>query len=257
MDWRVLIQAAVGHLSIDVDLRGDDAPVALMGPNGSGKTSLLRIIAGAVTPDDGEIHVGSTCLFSRRAAIDLPPEHRRIAYVPQGYALFPHLTVLDNVAFGLAYAHPDTSATGTNGATRATGARQSRRRAAHAMLETLDCAHLSERRPARLSGGEQQRVALARALVTDPALLLLDEPLSALDPGARRAVRRTLAERIRAVECPTVVVTHDPRDVVALGARVFVLDRGRVVQHGYLEQLAADPANDFVAELVDGIPSST
>lgn len=237
MSWRVTIRARAGALRLDVDLDGGDGPLAIVGPNGSGKTTLLRVIAGARRADEGRLEVGGVILFDSAAGIDRPSEDRRIGYVPQGYGLFPHLTVVDNVAFGLS--------TGTR--------RQpapARREVARAMLAELGCAGLEDRLPRTLSGGEQQRVALARALVLEPALLLLDEPLAALDATARRSVRRFLAERLAGLQRPSIVVTHDLRDVLALNAQVCVLQDGEVVQRGDVTSLRAAPANDFVAEFV-------
>lgn len=239
--WRATVQARVGALTLDVDLAGGPEPLALVGPNGSGKTTLLRLLAGALTPARGHIEVGGATLFCSDRGVDLPIERRRVGFVPQGFGLFPHLSVLDNVAFGLS----------TGPARRPAAAR---REAALAVLAALDVAHLARRLPARLSGGEQQRVALARALVTDPALLLLDEPLSALDATRRRAVRAFLAAQLRALGRPSLVVTHDARDVAALGATVCVLEGGRLVQRGSLEALRARPATDFVAEFVGLAP---
>ena len=240
MGWRAFVKAERGAFLLDVDLQGNEAPVALVGPNGSGKTTLLRVISGASRPTWGEIEIGGTAVFSTRHGIDLPSEDRRVGYVPQGYGLFPHLRVIDNVAFGLS-----------------TGKRKQpsavRRRVARDMLERLECAGLADRWPQWLSGGEQQRVALARAMVVEPAMLLLDEPLSALDVGVRRRVRSFLAERLLSLGCPTLVVTHDVRDVIALGAHICVLDRGHIVQQGSLEALGAAPVNDFVAEFVGTI----
>src|SRR5690606_10601889 len=150
----------------------------------------------ALKPDRGEIVVGDTVLFSASLGIDVGIEQRSIGYVPQGYGLFPHLNVVDNVAFGLAGRAPRR-------------ARGERRAVAMQLLTALDCAQLAPRSPARLSGGEQQRVALARALVIEPRMLLLDEPLAALDATSRRAVRAFLAERLAAFAAPSIVVTHD------------------------------------------------
>lgn len=241
--WRMAVETTLGPLRLEVDLQGEQAPVALVGPNGSGKTTLLRMLAGALTPTAGEIEVDGHLLFSSRRGIDLPPERRRMGYVPQGYGLFPHLRVIDNVVFGLLARRP----------------RQPRARlnqTASEMLSDLGCAELADRLPGQLSGGEQQRVALARALVVDPAMLLMDEPLAALDAGARRRVRAFLAGRLKDVARPSMVVTHDVRDVIALGANVCVLDAGRIVQRGDLRSLQAAPANDFVAEFVGMAPSA-
>ena len=223
---------SVGALDIDVDLRGDDAPVALIGPNGSGKTTLLRTIAGAYRPAAGAIRVGDETLFDSVRGVDVPPERRSVGYVPQGYGLFPHLSALDNVAFP--------------GAARRV-ARGQRRKAALGVMERMGCAHLASRSPARLSGGEQQRVALARAITAEPRMLLLDEPLAALDAPSRRAIRTYLAEHLAERQRPALVVSHEARDVHALGALVYVLEQGRVVQSGTADALARDPASEFVA----------
>jgi ABC-type sulfate/molybdate transport systems ATPase subunit len=236
--WRVHVQAEVGGLTIDVDLDGDERPTALVGPNGSGKTSLLRTIVGARRPRGGRIEVADRPLFDADSDVDLAPEERHVGYVPQGYGLFPHLRVLDNVAFGLA----------TRGARRPV---HERRRAARAMLDELGCGALAARWPRSLSGGERQRVALARALVVDPHLLLLDEPLSALDASSRRQMRTFLASHLAERGKPSLIVTHDLRDVLALDANVFVLEAGRVVQRGTAAELAASPKTDFVAELFE------
>ncbi len=238
MKWTANVQVCAGALSIDVELAGDERPIALVGPNGSGKTTLLRAIAGAHRPMTGEVVVGDHVLFSTARSVDVPTEQRRLAYVPQGYGLFPHLRVVDNVAFGLS--------TGSGRRTRS-----ARRALAIQALEELDCGHLAQRLPAKLSGGEQQRVSLARALVTAPQMLLLDEPLAALDVSSRRSVRAFLGRRLQALQRPSIVVTHDVRDVVALAATIWVIDAGQIVQCGDLAALAAAPANDFVAEFVD------
>ncbi len=232
---RATLTATVGSFEVDVSLAGNGRPIALVGPNGSGKTTLLRLLAGALPAHEADIAVGDTVLARSSEAIDVPMELRRVGYLPQGCGLFPHLSVLDNVAFGL-----------STGAMRLP--RPERNERARAILAELGCEDLAKRSVAGLSGGEQQQVALARALVIDPALLLLDEPLAALDATTRRAVRGLLVERLRDFAGPTVVVTHDVRDVAALDAEVYVLDEGRVIQHGNLEQLRREPANAFVAE---------
>lgn len=237
MNWQVRIEARLGQLRLAVDVSGGAGPIVVIGGNGAGKTSLLRLIAGAHRPSSGRISVGARTLFDAERGVDLPPEHRRVAYVPQGYGLFPHLSALDNAAFGRS----------PGGATD----RATRRREALELLEQLDCAHLAKRMPSGLSGGERQRVALARALFVDPDLLLLDEPLSALDASARRSVRRFLAEHLMRRGRPSIVVTHDVRDVLAFDAPVWVLEAGRVLQRGSAAELQAAPASAFVAEFFD------
>ncbi|HEX2659040.1 MAG TPA: ATP-binding cassette domain-containing protein, partial [Polyangia bacterium] len=152
-------------------------------------------------------------------------------FLPQRYALFPHLDVLENVAYGIAG-----------------GSRATRRDAALAALRALDATSLASRRPSELSGGEAQRVALARALAAEPRALLLDEPLAALDVELRRDLRQFLAQYLRALRIPTVVVTHDRTDVELLDGQVIVLERGEVVQRGRQAELAASPATDFVRQ---------
>lgn len=236
MSWQIQIRMQLGELELDVELSGDATPVALVGPNGSGKTTLLRTIAGAYRPATGAIQLGDRTLFDSGREIDIPPEERRVGYVPQGSGLFPHLTAIDNVAFGLLSHTPPI-------------ARDARRQAAAKLLQRMDCAQLAARYPAALSGGEQQRVALARALMTEPQMLLLDEPLSALDARARRAVRTFLAEHLREHRGPALVVTHDLRDIRALDAHVYVIDEGKIAQHGTVAELAEHPATELVTEL--------
>ena len=224
-------------LEIDLERRGSfpirvrftlgAGPVALAGPNGAGKTTLLRMILG-VLPATGHVLLGG------RDLAKLEPEARRIGYVPQDSQLFPHLTALGNVAFGLPRG-PD------------------RKARALALLESLEVPHTAQLLPAQLSGGERQRVALARALAPGPHALLLDEPLSSLDPSARRRVRDFLGQRLRALRLPALIVTHDARDAAALADRVIVLERGQVVQAGTLPELRTAPATPFVEELTRAV----
>lgn len=232
MNWSIQLQATLGALKLDVDLTGNAQPLALIGPNGSGKTTLLRMFAGAHHPHQGRIEIGGRILFDQATGVNLPSEARRIGYLPQNRGLFPHLRVIDNVAFGLS------------------GPRKAQREAARAMLASMGCEHLADRSPSQLSGGEAQRVALARATIVEPAMLLLDEPLAALDIVARRQMRGFIAQRLVKLGRPAIVVTHDIRDVQALDAMVCVLTAGRVIQYGSLASLIAEPASEFVAEFV-------
>ena len=234
-DWQVRISARLGSFQLDVDLRGGAAPVALIGPNGAGKTTLLRLIAGVHRPDAGLISVGGEVLYDSGRSLTRSPEERRVAYVPQGFGLFPHLSVADNVAFALHAARPRLP-------------RAERRRAAAELLAGMGAAHLLDRLPESLSGGERQRVALTRALLVAPLLLLLDEPLSSLDAQARQTLRAHLADHLARRARPAIVVSHDARDVLAMNADVYAIEDGRIVQHGPAARIAADPATPFLAE---------
>jgi molybdate transport system ATP-binding protein len=206
--------------------------VALFGHSGAGKSLTLQCLAGLVRPDAGRIAVGGVTFFDSAARVHLPPRRRRIGYVFQGYALFPHLTVEQNVAFGL------------GGRPRA-----ARRRRTAEVVERLGLGGLEGRYPRELSGGQQQRVALGRALALDPALLLLDEPLSALDAPLRRQLRGDLARTIRDWRVPTVLVTHDLAEAFQLADRIVVYERGRVVQAAPKSALLTRPASERVARL--------
>jgi molybdate transport system ATP-binding protein len=189
------IEVHRGAFRLDVELAVEGV-TAIMGPNGSGKTTLLRAILGAI-PARGRVVLDRRTLFDSAARIDVPIEERKIAYVPQGYALFPHLSVRDNVRF----ATPDDAR-------------------ARELLERFDLARLASQRAGTLSGGEAQRVALARALAASPKLLLLDEPLAALDAEARPRVCADLADWLARATIPTLLVTHDPADARALANKV-------------------------------------
>jgi molybdate transport system ATP-binding protein len=236
--WRFRIVAESGPFTLDVDVHGEATVVAVLGANGSGKTTLLRAIAGAMSLRTAEVEVNGEVLESTSNATRVPIELRRVGYVPQGYGLFSHLSVLDNVGFGLARGPSPPS-------------RAERMVRAQAVLDALGHGELASRRVGSLSGGEAQAVALARALAVQPRLLLLDEPLAALDASSRRGVRARLAEHVARSGCPTVVVTHDVRDVEALADTAVVLERGRVVQQGSLTALRAAPCSAFVEEFVN------
>jgi molybdate transport system ATP-binding protein len=221
----------VGNIDLRVDMNVGRETVLIVGPNGAGKSSLLRLLLGVVRPDLGRIALNGQILFDPAARIDVPVEDRRLGYLPQDYALFPHLDVLRNVTFGLPML-----------------GRAERVRRATAWLERLGAAHLERRSPAELSGGERQRVALARALAREPHALLLDEPFASLDAVARRDLRASLRTWLREWQLPALVVSHDAADAV-LGDRIFVMEGGRVVQHGTLDEVRRAPVSAFVAEL--------
>jgi molybdenum ABC transporter ATP-binding protein len=227
---------AVLQLDLSIPLRAFDLrlaleaggeAVALVGPSGAGKTTVLNAVAGLLRPRAGLVRAGGETWFDAARGIDVPAEARRVGYLFQDFALFPHLTVAENVAFG------------------------GRARAAE-LLERFGLAQLARARPAKLSGGERQRVALARALAREPRVLLLDEPLSALDAHTRAEVRAHLAEILRELALPALVVTHDFEDAAALAARVGVVSEGRLLQLAAPAELVAAPAAPFVASLTGG-----
>ena len=222
--------------TLDIEWTADGGVAALFGPSGAGKTLTLQCMAGLLRPHAGRIVVDGRVLFDAAGA-DVPPQLRRVGYVFQGYALFPHLTVADNVGFGL------------RGRPRGERAQ----RVAN-VIARLGLAGLERRTPAELSGGQRQRVALGRALATDPALLLLDEPLSALDAPLRRALRDELAAILRDWGTAAVVVTHDFGEAYRLGDRIVVYEGGRVVQAAPRAELLWQPASEAVARIM-GIPN--
>jgi len=222
--------------ALDVELAiGADELVAVLGPNGAGKSTLLAALAGLAPLARGRIELDGRVLADTAAGIDVPPEGRPIGVVFQDYLLFPHLSALDNVAFGL----------------RCRGlSRPAARRQARDWLQRVDLTEYAAARPARLSGGQAQRVALARALAIQPALLLLDEPLAALDVSTRAATRRELRERLDAFAGVKLVVTHDALEAIALADRLIVIEQGRVVQSGAPAEVTARPRSPWVADLV-------
>lgn len=209
--------------------------VALVGPNGAGKTTALHALAGLLPLGDGRVVLDGTVLDDPARAVFVGPDRRPLGVVFQDYLLFPHLSARDNVAFGL----------------RSRGHRRSEARAvADAWLGRVGVGELAGARPARLSGGQAQRVALARALAVDPRLLLLDEPMAALDAATRLTVRADLAHHLRDYEGAAVLVTHDPLDAMSLADRIVVLEAGRVVQEGAPVDVARAPRTEYVARLV-------
>jgi molybdate transport system ATP-binding protein len=229
---RVEARARLGALDLDVALETPPGGcLALAGPSGAGKTSILRVVAGLLRPREGRVACGEEVWLDTARGIDVPPEERRCGYLFQEYALFGHLRVWQNVAYGLR----DIP-------------RAERRQRAHELLERFGVGALADARPRTLSGGERQRVALARAVARRPAALLLDEPLAALDPRTRAGAGRELAGLLRDAGVPALLVTHDFTEAALLGDRVGIVDRGRVIQAGTAGELAAAPASAFVAD---------
>lgn len=230
------IGLTIGSLDLSVELEVDRGEVlALLGPNGAGKTTALRALAGLEQLDRGSIVLAEAVLDDPTTPTFVPPADRPVGVVFQDYLLFPHLSVLDNVAFGpRCRGVPKTTAEIT----------------ARRWVDAVGLGSLAGSRPAELSGGQAQRAALARALAADPQLLLLDEPLAALDAGTRSTVRRDLKRHLEQFDGATVLITHDPLDALALADRVVVLEAGRVTQAGTLADVTTRPRTPYVAELL-------
>jgi molybdate transport system ATP-binding protein len=221
------------ELSLEVEA---GQSLALVGPSGAGKTSVLRAVAGLIKPARGRISCEGATWLDTAAGVDLAPERRRCGYVFQDHALFAHMSVWRNVAYGLDHIR-----------------RAERRAAALSLLERFGIAGLADAQIGTLSGGERQRVALARALGPRPRALLLDEPLAALDASARANATRQVRQMVAEAGVPTVLVTHDFTEAITLADEVAVIERGSVVQRGLPETLAAEPVSGFVAELTGSV----
>ncbi|MDI9518859.1 MAG: ABC transporter ATP-binding protein [Bacillota bacterium] len=206
----------------------------LLGPSGCGKTTLLRMIAGLETPDGGEIWIDDTCVYSKEKNINIPPEKRHLAFVFQDFALWPHMTVFENVAFGLR-------------ARKNTENLDNRVRDA---LKTVKLEDFEERYPHQLSGGQQQRVAFARAIAVKPGCILFDEPLSALDALLREQMRHELTELTSSLGITAVFVTHDQTEAMSMSDRIAVLNVGHVEQYDSPETIYHNPSSEFVARFV-------
>jgi molybdate transport system ATP-binding protein len=215
------LRSFVAAAELDVE---NGETLALVGPSGAGKTTTLRVVAGLLRPQSGVVELDDRVLLDTERRVNVPPEERRVGYLFQEYALFPHLDVQANVRFG---------------------ARDHTR--VDELLRRFHIAHLAHARVPDLSGGERQRVALARALARDPAVLLLDEPLSALDAHTRASVRAELRELLHSLALPTLLVTHDYEDAATLADRVGVISEGRILQLGTPDELVSVPADPFVA----------
>lgn len=232
---RADIQLQLGTLDLAVALQAEPGEVvAVLGPNGAGKTTLLRAIAGLAPIANGSVVLDGVVLEDTATRAYVPTERRPIGVVFQNYLLFPHLSALDNIAFGL----------------HARGRGRDAHAVARRWLERMDLAAYENAKPAALSGGQAQRIALARALATDPRLLLLDEPLAALDASTRVNVRRDLKRDLTQFEGVRILVTHDPLEAIALADRLVILEGGRILQSGTATEVTQRPRSRYVADLV-------
>lgn len=204
------------HFTLDVQLKVDNQILILLGPSGSGKTTILHLLAGLFKPDEGLIKINGRVLYSSGEKINSPPQSRNIGYLFQNYALFPHMTVRQNVFYGLKSKKRKQGGSGLDPVE---------------LLHSFGVGHLIDRYPSQLSGGEQQRVALARALIVQPQLLLLDEPLSALDRNTKIALRRELKKLHQQWRIPFVLVSHDEEDARFLGDVIVTLEKGQAKEN--------------------------
>jgi len=229
----VAVQKRLDDFRLDVAFTAEDGLTVLFGPSGSGKSLTLQAIAGIIRPESGRIVIDGQALYDSARRLHLSPQARHIGYVPQHYALFPHLTAQENISFGLARLP-----------------RREQERRTKELITLFGLQSLTHRRPRELSGGQQQRVALARALAMQPRLLLLDEPFAALDALLRAALRRELAQAQVRWGITTLLVTHDLADAFALSQQVVVYDNGQVIQCGTRDEVFFHPATHRVAELI-------
>ena len=243
MDGRAVKTGLVADVSVrrggfDLTARLEVAAgetLAVLGPNGAGKSTLLGALAGLITIDHGSILLDEVVLEDTQAAAFVTPERRPIGVVFQDYLLFPHMTAVDNVAFGL----------------RCRGTKRSEaRHEAESWLQLMGMGDYTTTKPDQLSGGQAQRVALARALITRPRLLLLDEPLAALDASTRAETRRDLRRLLSEYDGVRILVTHDPVEATALADRLVVVEEGRIVQSGSAAEIRAHPRSRYIADLV-------
>ena len=217
---------AVDDLSLDME---DNSFITLLGPSGCGKTTTLRMIAGLEEISKGEMYIGG------RLINDVPPKDRDIAMVFQSYALYPHMTVYKNIAFGLEL--------------RKTPKDEIDKRV-HEAAKILEIEHLLDRKPKALSGGQRQRVALGRAMVRNPAVFLLDEPLSALDGVIKESIKDRIKTIAREYHLTTIIVTHDPEEALTLSDRVLIIDQGSISQYARPDEIVHQPRNDFVRKFI-------
>lgn len=233
---RIKVTKKLRDFCLDVEIESvEGETVVLMGSNGSGKTTVMNMVAGLASPDSGTIEACGKTLFSSENGIDVPPEGRDIGYMFQNYALFPHLSVQDNVAFGLRMRKIP---------------REEREQKVQAELEAFGLWELRDVKASRLSGGQKQKVALARCLIIKPVALLLDEPLSALDAQTHASFRESLRARLKKDRIPGIIVLHSLRDGEELGDRICIMDRGQVLLSGKPSEVLRQGQNETIDNLL-------
>jgi len=234
LNAHLIVQRGDGFL-LDVEIQIEQGQtVALLGPNGAGKSTLVSALAGLIPLDGGRIVLNGAVLDDVDADVFVAPEQRRLGIVFQDYLLFDHLTVLDNIAFGPVSRRSE---------------RSTARRSAKGWVDDLELTGFEDRKPPEISGGQAQRVALARALAADPELLLLDEPLAALDATTHVRLRRMLGEHLGGCRAPRLLITHDPTDAFLLADFVYIVESGRITQTGTPDEIRRHPATAYVADV--------
>lgn len=229
----VTINLMIENFHLQANFQAQDEIIAIFGPSGAGKSTTLRAIAGLITPQQGIIRLGQRTLFDAQKNINLPPQKRNLGYVPQNYALFPHLSIAENIAYGLL---PHL--------------RHARHQRTRELLELMQLADFAQRRPGELSGGQQQRVALARALAPNPAMLLMDEPLAALEESLRQKLRAELRTIPQRFNVPILLVTHNLSEANSLASQLVILDQGKMCQAGPKDEIMQRPTSPATARIV-------
>ncbi len=233
----IVVKKTLRDFVLDVDIRMPEGTLVLLGENGAGKSTILNLIAGLMTPDTGHIRIGSETLIDTATRTCIPAESRGIGYVFQDYALFPHMTVYENLAYGLRIHHvPDD----------AIDAR------VRELVGSLGLFSICNEKVGRISGGQRQRVALLRALAIQPKCLLLDEPFSSLDARTQVQMRQELKEILSTVQIPAVMVTHDLRDAIALGDRICLLEQGKIILYGDADTILQKGRHPFIDQFFIG-----